>query len=131
MTSLAALPAFLAYFAGSLMLLAIFLWLHKILLVGAEWRLIREGNRAAALCVAGTAGGFALPLASAIVHSAGFADMVVWGVISGVVQFGCFAAMRLLRRDVAAALVGGDMAEATIIAAFSLIVGTLNAACLS
>jgi putative membrane protein len=131
MTSLETLPAFLAYFAGSLILLGIFLWLHKVLLISAEWRLIREGNAAAALSVAGAAAGFALPLASAIVHSAGFADMVIWAVISGVVQFGCFAAMRFLRADVAGALARGDIAEATMIAAFSLILGILNAACLS
>jgi len=131
MTSFDTLPAFLAYFVGSLVLLGIFLWLHKTLLLGAEWRLIRDGNTAAALTVAGAAGGFALPLASAIVHSADFADMVIWAAISGVVQIGCFLGVRLLRRDVAAALARGDMAEATIIAAFSLILGTLNAACLS
>ncbi len=131
MTSLETLPAFLAYFAGSLILLGIFLWLHEVLLPGAEWKLIREGNTAAALSVAGAAGGFALPLASAIVHSAGFADMVIWAAISGVAQFGCFAAMRFLRRDVAGALARGDMAEAIIMAAASLILGTLNAACLS
>jgi uncharacterized membrane protein YjfL (UPF0719 family) len=39
--------------------------------------------------------------------------------------------MRFLRPDVAGALARGDMAEATIIAAFSLILGVLNAACLS
>ena len=131
MTSLDTLPAFLAYFAGSVVLLGIFLWLHERLLPGGEWALIRQGNPAAALSVAGAAGGFALPLASAIVHSAGFADMVVWAVISGVVQFGCFLAMRLLRRDVAGALARGDMAEATVMAAGSLILGVLNAACLS
>ena len=131
MTSLATLPAFLVYFAGSLVLLGIFLWLHEVLLPGAEWKLIREGNTAAALSVAGAAGGFALPLASAIVHSAGFADMLIWAVISGAAQFGCFAAMRFLRRDVAGALARGDMAEATVMAAASLILGTLNAACLS
>jgi putative membrane protein len=131
MTSLSTLPEFLAYFAGSLVLLGIFLWLHEKLLPGREWQLIREGNPAAALSVAGAAGGFALPLASAIVHSAGFADMLVWALISGAAQFGCFASMRFLRRDVAGALARGDMAEATIIAAFSLIAGVLNAACLS
>ena len=131
MTSLETLPAFLAYFAGSLFLLGIFLYLHKLLLMRAEWRLIREGDAAAAVSVAGAAGGFALPLASAIVHSAGFAVMVIWAVFSGIVLFGCFVAMRLLRRDVAAALARGDMAEATVMAAASLIVGLLNAACLS
>ena len=131
MTSLANLPNFLLYFAASVVLFAAFLAAYTRLVPLHEWRLIREGNTAAALSVAGAAGGFALPLASAIVHSASFVDMVVWAVISGVVQFGCFGAMRLLRRDVVATLARGDMAEATMIAAFSLIVGTLNAACLS
>jgi putative membrane protein len=131
MTSLAALPVFIGYFAGSLALLAIFLVLHAHLLRVSEWALIRQGNTAAALSVAGAAGGFTLPLASAIVHSASFADMVEWAVVSGVLQFACFAALRLLRPDVAAALARGDMAEATVMAAGSLILGVLNAACLS
>ncbi len=131
MTSLENLPAFLGYFAGSLTLLAIFLVVQTWFLRIPEWQLIREGNTAAALSVAGGAGGFALPLASAIFHAAGFADMVVWAVISGVLQFATCAAMRLLRRDVGAALARGDMAEATVMAAASLIIGLLNAACLS
>ena len=68
MPMLAGLPAFLAYFAGSVVLLGIFLVLHARLLPVAEWQLIRQGNAAAALSLAGAAGGFALPLASAIVH---------------------------------------------------------------
>jgi putative membrane protein len=131
MTGLAALPAFLAYFAGSLILLALFLTLHARLLRVPEWTLIRDGNVAAAVSVAGAAGGFSLPLASAIVHSAGFADMVLWAVVSGLVQIACVAAMRLLRRDVGAARARGDMAEATVMAAAALILGLLNAACLS
>ncbi len=131
MNLLAGLPAFLAYFLGSLSLLAAFLVLHARLLPLDEWTLIRQGNVAAALSLAGAAGGFALPLASAIVHSAGFIDMLVWAVISGAVQFAAFAAMRLLRRDAAGALARGDMAEATVMAAGSLVLGALNAACLS
>lgn len=131
MTQFAALAAFLFYFAGSLILLGLFLFLHAKLMPVREWELIRAGNTAAALSLAGAAGGFALPLASAIIHSAGFADMVLWAVISGVVQFLGFAALRLLRRDVGAALARGDMAEAIVLAAGGLILGTLNAACLS
>lgn len=131
MTSLDFLPAFLGYFAGSLILLALFLTLHARLLRVPEWALIRDGNVAAAVSVAGAAGGFSLPLASAIVHSASFADMVLWAVVSGALQSVCLVAMRLLRRDVGSALARGDMAEATVMAASALIVGLLNAACLS
>lgn len=131
MTSLQALPLFFGYFAGSLVLLAIFLVLHARVLRVREWDLIRHGNTAAALSVAGAAGGFALPLASAIVHSVSFADMVVWALVAGALQLACLAAMRLLRTDVGAALEQGDMAEAVVMAAAAMILGLLNAACLS
>ena len=131
MTSLQNLPVFLAYFGGSLTLLMVFLLLQSLFLRIPEWQLIRAGNAAAAVSVAGAVGGFTLPLASAIIHSAGFADMVVWAAVSGVVQFACYAAIRLLRRDVGAALERGDMAEAIVMASGSLITGLLIAACLS
>jgi len=47
------------------------------------------------------------------------------------VRFSAFASMRFLRRDVAEALARGHITGATVIAAASLIVGLLNAACLS
>ena len=47
------------------------------------------------------------------------------------VQLACFAAMRLLRRDTSAALARGDMAEAVFLASVSVVLGVLNAACLS
>ena len=74
--------------------------------------------------------GFALPLASAINHSGGLADMVVTAAVALVVQLLCFAAMRLLRRDASAALVKGDMAEGIFLASVSVVLGMLNAACL-
>ena len=131
MTSLAALPSFLAYFIGSLALLGLFLLAHAKTLHIPEWTLVRQGNVAAALSVSGSALGFAMPLASAIVHSANFVDMLVWAVVSAVAQLLGLVALRLLRPDFREALVRGDMAEATIIAVASTIIGLLDAACLS
>src|SRR5690348_6795229 len=70
MTSLANLPYFLAYFAASILLLAAFLGAYTLITPLHEWTLIRQGNTAAALSLAGATLGFTLPLASAIVHSA-------------------------------------------------------------
>jgi putative membrane protein len=131
MTSLANLPNFLMYFGASVALLAAFLAVYTMITPLHEWTLIREGNTAVALSLAGATMGFALPLASAIVHSANLADMAVWAAVALILQLLCFAAMRLLRRNVNAALAQGDMAEAIVLAAGSIVLGLLNAACLS
>ena len=130
MTSLAALPNFLAYFAASAVLLAAFLALYTLILPGDEWAHIRQGNAAAALSLGGAMVGFCLPLASAIVHSANFADMVVWAAVALVLQLLCFGAMHLFRRDIIASIAHGDMASAIFVASGAVVSGILNAACL-
>jgi putative membrane protein len=131
LTTLAAVPAFLAYFIASLLLLAGFLTLYCAILPGREWDRIRAGNAAAALSLAGAAFGFSLPLAAAIMHADSLADMALWAGISLLVQLGAFAAMHLLRRDVAASIGRGEMAEAILLAAGSVVLGLLNAACMT
>lgn len=131
MTSLAALPNFLAYFAASVVLLAAFLALYTLILPVNEWRQIRDGNAAAALALGGAMIGFCLPLAAAITHSGNIWDMVVWAAVALVLQLLCFAAMYLVRRDVVAAIAHGDIAEAILLASGSVALGLLNAACLS
>jgi putative membrane protein len=131
MNSLANVPNFLIYFISSLILLGAFLTVYTKLAPIAEWILIREGNRAVALALGAATLGFAIPLATAIVRTGTFSEMVVWAVVSALVQLACFAALRLLRRDAAAALGAGDMAEAIIVAFASVTLGLLNAACLT
>ena len=121
---------FLSYFSTAVVLFGAFLAAYTLATRIKEWELIRAGNTAAALSLGGAMIGFALPLAAAIVHSGGLADMVVTAGVALLVQLLCFAAMRLLRRDATAALVRGDMAEATVLASVSVVLGLLNAACL-
>lgn len=131
MTSLATLPNFLLYLAVSVVLFAAFLAIYTRVVRLHEWRLIREGNNAVALALAGAMLGFAMPLAVAIARSANLVDMAVWAAVSLVLQLLCFAALRLLRRDAGVALARGDMAEAILMAAGSTVLGLLNAACLT
>ena len=131
MTSLANLPNFLAYFGAAVVLLAAFIGAYTLITPLDEWGLLRQGNTAVALSLAGATIGFTLPLASAIVHSVNLADMAVWAAVALVLQLVCFAVLRLLRRDVGAALARGDMAEAIVLATGSIVFGLLNAACLS
>jgi putative membrane protein len=131
MTDPANIFNFLLYFITSIILLVAFLAAYTLLTHIHEWRLIRSGNTAAAVALGGAMIGFALPLASAIVHSQSVTDMIITAAIALVVQLLCFAAMRLLRRDAGSALVQGDMAEGVFLASTSVVLGMLSAACLS
>jgi putative membrane protein len=122
---------FVLYFTTSVVLLVAFLTAYTLLTRIHEWRLIRSGNTAAAVALGGAMIGFALPLASAMIHSESLIDSVITAAIALVVQLLCFAAMRLLRRDARAALIQGDMAEGVFLASTSIVLGILSAACLS
>ncbi len=131
MTSFGTLPAFLLYFALSLLFLAVFLAAYTAITPYKEWTLIRQGNAAAAVALAGAALGFCLPLASVISHSVGLRDMLVWGLVALGVQVLAFVLLRLLHADMCGAIARGEMAAAVMVAAGSLCVGLLNAACLT
>ena len=103
MTSLAALPAFLAYIALCITLLAAFLAAYTALTPYPEWALIRAGNTAAALSLSGAAIGFCLPLASLVSHSVGLLDVLVWGVVALGVQALAFVLLRLMHVGIWAA----------------------------
>jgi putative membrane protein len=122
---------FLLYFVTSVILLAVFLVAYTLATRIHEWRLVGSGNSAAAVALGGAMIGFALPLASAMIHGQSLIDGVITAAIALVVQLLCFAAMRLLRRDARAALIAGDLAEGIFLASTSITLGILSAACLS
>ena len=129
--AMANLPTFLAYFGACLVLLAAFLALYTLILPGDEWGQIRKGNAAAALALGAAMLGFCLPLAATVIRADELGEMILWAAVALGVQLACFAAMRLLRRNVAAAIARGDVAEATLLAFTSISTGVLLAACVS
>lgn len=125
---LSGLPAFAAWLGLSLGLLVAFVGLYVTVTPPSEIRLIRQGNVSAALCLGGAMLGFALPLASAMVHGSNLVDFLVWGLIAAVVQVLAYVASRLIFRRMAADIVEDHVATAVITAAIALTVGVLNAA---
>jgi len=126
--SLAGLPSFLLYFALGLALFAAFFALYVRVTPYHELGLIREGNVAAAISLAGALLGFALPLASAIIHSVSVLDMIVWGIVAFVVQIVVYVVVSRLVPRFAEAIAAGRTAAGTLLAALALAVGVLNAA---
>lgn len=132
MTSLAALPSFLSHFLAGLALLGAALTLYARFTPHDELALIRGGSPSAALSLAGAAVGFALPIGAAIAHSANLLDAVVWGAVALAAQLAAFAATaRFLLPGWRAATERGETGCAVLMAAVSVAVGVLNAACLT
>ncbi|UFN50301.1 DUF350 domain-containing protein [Roseomonas sp. OT10] len=132
MTSLAALPAFLAHFVTGLALLASAVALYMRITPHEELALIRAGNTGAAIKLGGAVLGFALPIGSAISHSAGLLDALVWSIVALLAQLAVFfLATRLLPDWRAAMEQRGEVAGAILKAAIAIGAGLLNAACLT
>lgn len=129
--SLAGLPAFLLYFALALALLGLFLAIYVTVTPYHEMTLIREGNAAAAISLAGAVVGFVLPLARAVTQSVSALDLVVWGVIALIVQVVVFFVVGKLVPRFADAIKEGRVAGAVLLASLAIGVGLLNAAAMT
>jgi len=131
MTSLSALPNFLAYLVASLALLAVFIAIYTWMTKHDEWGQIQQGNTAAAVSLSGAVLGFALPLSSVIAHAASIPDLLVWSIVAMVVQLAAYFIVTMTHRDVSSAIERGEMARAVVLAMTSVVMGLLNAACLT
>ena len=128
---LATLPNFLAYFAAAIALLSAFVAIYLYVTPYDEIRLIRNNNVAAAVSLSGAVLGFAMPIANVIAHSDTLLDLLVWSVIAGLVQLAAWLVARValptLKEDIAA----NRIAPAIFVAALSLTIGLINAACMT
>ncbi len=125
------LPSFLAYFGTAVVLTAIFIFVYTLVTPHREWALIRGGNTAAAISLAGASIGFAIPFASVIVHSLNIVDMAVWAAVVLVVQIAAYLVTRLMIPGLSRKIEAGDTAHATALAAIAVTAGILNAACMT
>lgn len=131
MTYLSTLPYFFAYLGVSVGLLVVFLVIYMRITPHPEFELIRAGNNATAIALAGALLGFVIPLASSIVQSRNIPDMLVWGIVAMVVQIATFVVIKLVRPELYRRVDDGQTASAVLLAAISLCVGILNAACMT
>ena len=129
--SLAALPAFAAYFGSALALLAASLCLYAWATPYDEIRLIREGNVAAAVSLGGSTLGLALPLASVVAHAVSLPDMVAWAVVALLAQLIVYFVVSRLVPHFAESIRQGRVAGSATLASIAIAVGILNAACMT
>lgn len=128
---LATLPNFLAYLGTAIVLLVAFMAIYLYVTPYDEINLIRANNVAAAISLSGALLGFAMPIANVIAHSDTLLDLAVWGVIAGIVQLLAWMVARVALPRLKEAIAAGQVAPAIFVAALSLTVGLINAACMT
>ncbi len=131
LASLSGLLGFCTYFAAAIGFVIFFCMIYCKITPYDELKLIRSGNSAAAVSFGGALIGFILPLYSAITHSVGLVDMLIWAVIAMLVQIAVFGTVRMIFKDLVSEIENNHIAAATLLAFCSTSIGILNAACMT
>lgn len=124
----AGFPVFLAHAGVTVLILFAAAALYVLLTPHKEITLIREGNTAAAVSLAGVLLGLAIPLAASLRASANIIEIGLWGAVTVVVQLLVFRMVDMILKGLpkrihegevsaAALLVGAKIATAIVIAA--------------
>ena len=127
----AGLPAFLAYFASGVVLLALFAGLYTLVTPQKELSLIRAGNSTATVAYLGALIGFSMPLASAAANSVSLVDFVIWAAVGAIIQLFAFGIALLTQPGLPRRITEGDMSAGLWAGGIALVVGLLNAACMT
>ena len=127
---LSTLPAFAAFFAMGILLLAAFFALYTLVTPHSELELIRAGSVSAALMLAGSMLGFAIPVAVAMARSENVMQLAQWGGIALIVQFAAYLVLRLTHRQLHEAIEQDRLSVALWSATLSLCAGIINAGAL-
>ena len=126
-----ALAFLLAFVTAGLFTLA-FKGLYQLVTPYREGALIREGNVAAAVALAGAVLGYVIPLASALSQTRSLPEFAAWAALAGVIQIAAFwGVRRIALPDVAERIARGELAAAVYLFSISVAVGVLNAACMT
>ena len=127
----AGLPVFLVHSALSLLILVVGISIYVKLTKHDELALIRAGNVAAALSLAGAIVGLALPLAFSLAAAVNLWDLVIWGLVALLLQLIAFRLADLFLKDISTRIEAGDIAAATFLVGVKLATAFINAAAVS
>ena len=129
---LSGFPYLMVHSATTFLIIVIGVRLYMLATPHDEMALVRAGNSAAALSFAGTIFGIALPLAFVLAFSVSVVDIVLWGVVTLVLQLVAFFIVdRLMLKNIPERIERGDMAAAILLVAVKLTTAFVNAAAVS
>ncbi|MBX3428233.1 MAG: DUF350 domain-containing protein [Hyphomonadaceae bacterium] len=111
----AGFPDFIIQLGIALGLFVASLFIYTIMTPHKELALIRAGNPSASLAYGGVIVGIAIPLGSCLAHSFGVIDLVIWGVVTLLIQLLAFRFADIFLRGLPRRIAEGDVAAAVFL----------------
>ena len=128
---LSGIPFLLTHFGVTIVMLVVGAFIYIKITSHDEMALIRDGNNAAAVSLSGAILGLAIPLAFCMANSVNVYDIVIWGVVTLVIQLVTFWIIDLWLRDLSRKIEDGQVGTAILLASVKLAVASINAAAIS
>jgi putative membrane protein len=123
--------SYLLHLLSGCALLAAFFGIYTKITPFNEIGLVRQGNMAAAVSLLGAGVGFCLTVVSSIVHNDTFWMFLIWSLGAMIVQSAAYAFLTRMLPQMNEAIEANNVAMGVLMGSLSLIVGMINAACLS
>ena len=128
---LSGIPFLLTHFGVTIVMLVVGALIYIKITSHDEMALIRDGNNAAAVSLSGAILGLAIPLAFCMANSVNVYDIVIWGLVTLVIQLVTFWIIDLWLRDLSRKIEDGQVGTAILLASVKLAVASINAAAIS
>ncbi|WP_456274116.1 DUF350 domain-containing protein [Bacillus sp. AK031] len=125
--------SFLSYAGASLFLLFIGLLLFELTTKNEKFKMIGQGNAAAAMVIGGKMLGLAIVIGSAVANSISLMDMMIWGVIGIIFQIlaHILAEVATIRFSIRDAIDQDNRAVGVFLLLMSISIGWVIAQCLT
>jgi len=111
----AGFPDFIIQLGAAIGLFIVSLIIYTIMTPHKELALIRAGNPSAALAYGGVIVGLAIPLGSCLEHAMGLFDLLIWGVVTLLIQLLAFRFADIFLRGLPRRIAEGDVAAAVFL----------------
>ncbi len=111
----AGFPDFIIQLGVALGLFVASLIIYVLMTPHKELQLIRDGNPSASLAFGGVVVGLAIPLGSCLEHAFGVLDLVIWGIVTLLLQLLAFRFADMFLRGLPRRIADGDVAAAVFL----------------
>ena len=124
-------PVLLLHFLVTVTMLAVGVSIYVWMTPYPELKLIRDGNTAAAVSLAGAILSLAIPLAFSMAVSVNVIDIVAWGIATLVILLVVYRVIDFLLKDLPRRIEAGEIGPAILLAAVKLGVAAITSAAVS
>ena len=128
---LSGLPILLLHFALTLFMLALGGVIYVVVTPYHEIKLIKEGNSAAALSLAGALVGMGIPLSVAMAGSVNVIDILIYGAVAIILQLVAYRITDLVIKGLHQRIESGEISAAITMVGIKISISLINAAAVS